>query len=619
MLHALKEYAAQSDGPSIKPGYKPKHVRWLILFDRKGHLLGVQPTGDSPRQQREFACCPDLSQPEMKAGGKGCRHFLVDSLEVVAMLTKTGDVDAKVQAKHAYFTNLLHLAGDVETDLQPIAGAMADEALLVKLRAALEASGGSPKPTDNATFAIAETSAPILVERTTWHAWWDEFRLKLASKRSSSRHPTGRRGSKTAQDSTPGMRCLMSGELVHPCSTDPKIEGLSDVGGLSMGDALTSFKQPSFCSFGLTQGENAAKSESMAEVYRATLNRLLRDPRHSHKLVGTKVVHWYLGDVRTDEGEDPIGLLLNPADYGIAVPGESTETTEAEPDAEPVAQYTAESQAGKLLDAVRTGQLPPRLKDARYCALTLSANSGRVVVRDWMEGAFEQLAANVDAWFGDLAIVSRDGERRISVHKFAAILAAMVRDLKDVPAPIVTTLWRCAIHKRPIPHEAMAQALARAKVDIIQDEPARHARFALLKAYCNRKEIPMSEGLDPNHPSPAYQCGRLFAVLAYIQYKALGDVGAGIVQRYYAAASATPALILGRLMHTAQFHLSKIEEKGVRMGLDARLGEIWAQLKPNEIPATLTLEEQTLFALGYYHQKAYRGPQAKDANLQEAV
>lgn len=128
----------------------------------------------------------------------------------------------------------------------------------------------------------------------------------------------------------------------------------------------------------------------------------------------------------------------------------------------------------------------------------------------------------------------------------------------------------------------------------------------------------MATGLNPDHPHPAYHCGRLFAVLAYIQFKALGDVGAGIVQRYYAAASATPALVLGRLIRTAQFHLSKIEEPKVRGGLDKRLGEIWLHLT-DRVPTTLTLEEQTLFALGYYHQKAYRGESGDEPTQDEAA
>ena len=108
--------------------------------------------------------------------------------------------------------------------------------------------------------------------------------------------------------------------------------------------------------------------------------------------------------------------------------------------------------------------------------------------------------------------------------------------------------------------------------------------------------------LNENYPDPAYQCGRLMAVLAELQRAALGDVGAGVVQRYYAAASATPALVLGRLIRTSQFHLNKLET-GLERWFEAKIGGISNNLK-NGIPTTLTLEAQSLFALGYYQQLA---------------
>ncbi|MDD2629628.1 MAG: type I-C CRISPR-associated protein Cas8c/Csd1 [Limnochordia bacterium] len=36
-------------------------------------------------------------------------------------------------------------------------------------------------------------------------------------------------------------------------------------------------------------------------------------------------------------------------------------------------------------------------------------------------------------------------------------------------------------------------------------------------------------------------------------------MGAGVVQRYYASASSTPALVLGRLTRTSQYHLDKLD------------------------------------------------------------
>lgn len=100
--------------------------------------------------------------------------------------------------------------------------------------------------------------------------------------------------------------------------------------------------------------------------------------------------------------------------------------------------------------------------------------------------------------------------------------------------------------------------------------------------------------------SPAYQCGRLMAVLAGVQEAALGDVGADVIQRYYAAASSTPALVFGRLIRGAQFHLGKLKP-GLAWWYEERIADICGRIGTS-MPATLTLEEQGLFALGYYHQ-----------------
>lgn len=125
-------------------------------------------------------------------------------------------------------------------------------------------------------------------------------------------------------------------------------------------------------------------------------------------------------------------------------------------------------------------------------------------------------------------------------------------------------------------------------------------------------------GLNENLASPAYQCGRLMAVLAGLQQAALGDVGAGIIQRYYAAASATPALVFGRLIRGAQFHLDKLD-RGLARWFEDRIADICLRLG-SSMPATLNLEEQGLFALGYYQQlAALRKPKekSKEENSQE--
>ena len=112
----------------------------------------------------------------------------------------------------------------------------------------------------------------------------------------------------------------------------------------------------------------------------------------------------------------------------------------------------------------------------------------------------------------------------------------------------------------------------------------------------------MQPYLNPDHPHPAYHCGRLLAVLARLQRTALGDVGSGVVQRYYTAASQTPGLILGRLAANAKNHLGKLEG-GLVYWYENQIAEIMSRIK-DTVPRTLTLEEQSLFALGYYQQLA---------------
>ena len=113
----------------------------------------------------------------------------------------------------------------------------------------------------------------------------------------------------------------------------------------------------------------------------------------------------------------------------------------------------------------------------------------------------------------------------------------------------------------------------------------------------------MQPYLNPEHPDPAYQCGRLLAVLAKLQQAALGDVGSGIVQRYYPAFSQAPALYLGRLVGNARNHLAKLPSQDDRDTFNRHLEEIHGRLL-DAAPATLGLEGQGLFALGYYQQLA---------------
>ena len=67
--------------------------------------------------------------------------------------------------------------------------------------------------------------------------------------------------------------------------------------------------------------------------------------------------------------------------------------------------------------------------------------------------------------------------------------------------------------------------------------------------------------LDPDNPSQAYQLGRLFAVLEAAQYAALGRVNASIADRYYGAASSTPARVFAALIRGAKTHIADARKR----------------------------------------------------------
>jgi CRISPR-associated protein Csd1 len=386
---------------------------------------------------------------------------------------------------------------------------------------------------------------------------------------------------------------LVTGKLIIPLRTHPKILGLSDVGGRGEGDVLIGFDKDAFTSYGLAQSANAAVSEDAAASYRAALNHLIKET--GFRMAGAKVVHWFKKRIPVDD--DPLSFLF---------------------EADTKQEIVAQERCRELLTSVRTGKRPD-LGENHFYSLTLSGASGRVMVRDWMEGSFQELLTSIVLWFDDLAIIHRDGSRLAPDPKFMAVLGGTVRELKDLPPNVTTRLWRAALKKEAIPFSVLAQALNRAKIDIVNNQPFNHARMGLIKAFNLRQNRSqggdsMSDTLKPflneHHPHPAYHCGRLLAVMAALQRRALGDVGAGVVQRYYAAASTTPALVLGRLSRLSQFHLNKLDNPGLAIWYENLIAGIWGRMKDSP-PGVLNLEEQSLFALGYYQQIAsLRSPKA---------
>jgi|CXWL01.1.fsa_nt_gi CRISPR-associated protein Csd1 len=584
MLQELMEYGGKLDS---EPGFKTREVRWCVELATDGRFLNVLPLGDGKRGAMHHRC-PDMHA--MNAGGKS--HFLVETVQTVVLMFKANEEAKKIagtEDKHKFFVEMLGKATDTAPILSALVNALKNETCLEGIREAL--TERKAKPADWLSFRVDGIDPR---EDKTVQSWWREWRkADMVGDLPDAASISG-----NAVDGA--MVCFLTGNAIQPLPTHRKITGLSGVGGLTMGDVMVGFDKAAFGSFGLDQSANAAMSAEAAQKYVDGLNNLIRN--HSRKLANALVVHWFKQQIAPQD--DPLEWL-----NGF----ESQEQTEA----------AAQTAARRLLDAIQSGARAD-LGNNHYYALTLSGASGRVMVRDWMEGPFEDLVRNIEAWFADFAIVIAgdrkdcDGKKIAHDPKLYEVCLALVRNdqkksisenLKQLPAPNAATLWKVAVQNLPIPQPLMAQALARFRADLVDKDspPLNHARMGLIKAYFVRLQqggvITMKAYLNPDHPESAYHCGRLLAVLAELQYAALGDVGAGVIQRYYAAASQMPGLILGRLVRNAQFHLNKPDKPWLKSKFEQPMMEIVENLK-DRFPKILNLEGQGLFALGYYQQLA---------------
>ena len=249
----------------------------------------------------------------------------------------------------------------------------------------------------------------------------------------------------------------------------------------------------------------------------------------------------------------------------------------------------------------------------------LAGNSGRIVVRHWMQVTLETATENLQNWFRDLDLEPvhlPSGKEKMPpldlcsgwpVPQYATqrtcpeVTAQLFRAALEGAAPSLTLLH---------PNEV----LDRLRVDMARDGSTallNHSRFALAKLILNRNRkdniVEIAERQTTNTEDSAYQCGRLLAVLAEAQAKAHDYQlkGAGVTERYFGTAMASPASVFPILLKLNRHHLNKISKSDRYRGHDRFFDEaIQDVLTFNQFPRTLDLHAQGRFAIGFYQQKA---------------
>ena len=390
----------------------------------------------------------------------------------------------------------------------------------------------------------------------------------------------------------PEMICLITGKKGPVESIHPSIKNVQ--GAQSSGAALVSFNAPAFCSYGKEQNLNAPVSKAAAFAYTSALNYLLADREHTCRVGDCTVVYW--AENGSVASQNLFGGFFGQSD-----------------------SYTAD----ELLDTVRSlckgnhvefeqELLDP---DMQFYVLGISPNAARLSVRFFYRNTLGHLLQNVLAHHQRMEITRPSYDKFVTLPLWKMLGETVNQNARDKSAApnLAGDTLRAILNNTPYP----ASLLNGVRLRIHAEQEVTRGRAAILKAYYLKHDTPdipnkeevLTVSLNRESTSVPYTLGRLFSVLEAIQSAAAdGNLNTTIKDRYFNSASATPGHVFPTLVNLAQKHLKKIaSKKGINWAtyFDKQLTELMGRLD-DSYPTHLSIPEQGVFQLGYYHETQAR-------------
>jgi CRISPR-associated protein Csd1 len=385
---------------------------------------------------------------------------------------------------------------------------------------------------------------------------------------------------KSSIKSTEGW-CLLSGAMLPISRLHHLIGGVS--GAQSTGAAIVSFNLDAFESYGKSQNYNSPISELAAFKYTTALNRLLMRSFGQRLQIGdATTVFW---TERSSPIEDFMGNILDRrADASVDAA-----------DAKKIGDY---------LVSVRKGTRPELAQDEtmRFYILGLAPNASRLAVRFWYVDTVEIVNQHIGRHFADIEIVKEFNDQPSFPGLWQLLIeTALLRKSDNINPTLAGALFRSILQGALYPTSLLSTVVERVRAD----HEINYLRAAIIKGVLTRnyKNKEATVALNEDSTSIAYRLGRLFAVLEKAQEEAIPGANATIKDRFFGSASATPSVVFPQLIRLSQHHLAKLDPgpkihkeqliQSILDGIDAAKG----------LPAHLRLEDQGMFALGYYHQR----------------
>lgn len=542
MLRQLVEYASRLDLPP--PLYSETPLRYVIALDSTGRPLSRQPI--------------DTADRATWATERGIRHLapvvrrtsvirpllLADQSEYTFGLARPGSKGDRPLRCHAAYLALVRRCAVATADHAVTAvDRFLNEEPLTQL--------DLPADFDPGATVTFQVDGQFVIDRPAVRQFWAAM-------------------NDPAAHDAPTMQCLVCSQP-RPVlrRMQANIKGIPS--GNAAGTSLISADKSAFSSYGLDASLIAPTCSSCAQAFTHGLNDLLGQRVHHVVLGHTAFVFWTDPDVAF-----PVRALLEAAQPD---------------DVRPLLETCCPGE----------GSLP---NDVRFYGVMLTANNSRAVVRGWIDTPLAEVKAALAAWFDDQAIVDREGRavRPLGLH---ALAASMVRDVAgDLTPSTVRSLLLAALTGSGASLDLLATALRRNRAEGgVTHSRAALIKLALIRQKGRRSELQQLTRLAINHPSSAYQAGRLLATLHAVHWAALGGADSTVIDRYYPTASVTPASVFPHLLQRSGVRLTRLRRTRPQLCrlFQDRIAEVTSKLP--SFPALLTTEEQGLFALGFYHQR----------------
>lgn len=573
--------ALEKKGEISSPGWCVAKVSFALSLSKEGDLLGVIPLKQTvPKGKKTVEEPQVLEVPLMTARSSGISpNFLCDNSSYILGIDNKGKVERSKEcfmAAREKHLEMLKKANGITAEAimhyfekwQP---EQADEHPALKALREEIISGG------NLIFCVEGLYAQE--DQEIKQVWNDSYR--------------------TSRNATEGI-CLVTGQKTEIARTHGLIKGVR--GAQSSGASLVSFNAPAFESYGKEQGSNAPVGSYAAYAYTTALNYLIADTKHKTVLGDTTIVYW------AEDGDEV---------YQNVFSSVSEPKIENQALIDGVFKNLEEGKAIVVEDVKSQISL-----EQKFYILGLAPNAARLAVRFFYEDSFGNILNNIHAHYERMKVVrpANDALEYMGIWRMLYETVNKKSQDKSPVSSMAASVYRAILSNGYYPETLFQSTMGRIRAE--QDDSDNHnykitrGRAAIIRAFLikNRKkdEEEISMALNEENNNVAYILGREFALLEQIQQVANPGINATIKDKYFNSACATPATIFPILFKLKNSHIRKMDPfKDNPKYFEIMLGELQNKLyveenQKNFCPRSLSLEEQGMFILGYYHQTQKR-------------